>query len=189
MKNSLILLLFLTTITSIFYIQNIYILFSILIINFIICFFSKISFLKILDYNKNIFLFFILIISIFNLFFSSIYETLIIDFKLIIACNLTFLLKFLLPTNKLIEAFEILFTPLKIFKINTEKLSIILNIAINFIPIFINEINSINASLTSRGIEKNFVLKIKYIAKLILPTIFYKTKLIEYSLKSKNYIE
>lgn len=189
MKNALILILFLCLITSIFYIQNIYILFSFLLMFFILCFWCKISFFEILQYNKNIFLFFILIISLFNLFFSSIYETLIIDLKLLIACNLTFFLRFILPTNKLIKALEIILTPLKIFKINTEKLSIVLNIAINFIPIFINEINSIDASLTSKGIGKNFILKIKYIAKLLLPTIFYKTKLIEYSLKSKNYIE
>ena len=189
MKNAAILLSFLCLITSIFYIYNLYILFSILLLNFIICFFYKISIAEILYYNKNIFLFFILIISIFNLFFSSIYETFIIDLKLIIACNLTFLLKFILPTAKLIQALEVLLSPLKILKINTEKLSIIINIAINFIPIFINEINSIDASLVSKGVEKNLILKIKYIAKLILPTIFYKTKLIEYSLKAKNYIE
>lgn len=188
MRDSISLLLLLLLITSVFYIQNIYILFSFLIIFFILCFKLKISIYQILNYNKNIFLFIILIISFFNLIFSNIYYTFIVDLKLFIACNFTFLLKHIFPTDKLIKALEKILLPLKLFKINTEKISIILSIAINFIPIFINEITTIDASLTSKG-TKNFILKFKYITKIILPTMFYKTKLIDYSLRSKNYIE
>lgn len=93
-----------------------------------------------------------------------------------------------MPTYKLLNAIETLFKPLRIFKINTSKLSIVLNIGINFIPILINELNEINALLISKGVT-NISSRFKYISKLILPTIFKMTMNLDYSLKAKNFIE
>lgn len=188
MINVLILLTFLIFTTLLFYIENIYILLFFLLINFIIDLFKKISIFEILNYNKNIFLFFILIIALINiLLMTSLKETIIISIRLLLACNLTFTLRYFLPSYNLIKALEIIFIPLKIFKINTEKISIILNIGINFIPIFLQEFDKINASLAAKGVKNSILLKFKYVSKLLLPTIFKKTRELDYSLKSKNY--
>ncbi|MCI8276473.1 MAG: hypothetical protein HFJ46_00800 [Clostridia bacterium] len=188
MKNAFILILFLILTSSIFYIQNIFILLFSLLLTFLIYIFLKISIIEILNYNKHIFLFFILIVTAFNLLLDNFVNTLIIDLRLLVACNLTYIIRFILPTYKLLNAIETLFKPLRIFKINTSKLSIVLNIGINFIPILINELNEINALLISKGVT-NISSRFKYISKLILPTIFKMTMNLDYSLKAKNFIE
>lgn len=73
--------------------------------------------------------------------------------------------------SELIYSLDLLFTPLKIFKINTNKISFILTLAIRFIPNIIDQINIILKSLLSRGIDfKTNKHKILLIKSIIIPT-------------------
>ena len=48
-----------------------------------------------------------------------------------------------------------MFYPLKIFKVNVKDLSLIISIALTFIPILINEATNIKYSLISKGFDFN----------------------------------
>lgn len=72
------------------------------------------------------------------------------------------------PTNELIYGLDKILLPLKILKINTNKIILILTMAIKFIPIVIDQINSILKYLQSKKIRKN---KILILSAITIPTI------------------
>jgi len=82
-----------------------------------------------------------------------------------------------------------MFTPLKIFKISPTDISLLINIAITFIPIFLREIEQSVLSLQNKGLKRYSIDNIKYTFKFLLTSIFKKTNSIELTLKNKNYIE
>jgi len=59
------------------------------------------------------------------------------------------------PT-KIRIAFQYLFYPLKVFKIDIDSLTLIIAISLAFIPILIDEVTMIKLSLTSKGIDFKF---------------------------------
>ncbi len=54
------------------------------------------------------------------------------------------------------EAFTYLLAPLRIFKVNTNNLTLIISISLAFIPIMIDEATIIKYSLKSKGFAFNF---------------------------------
>ena len=70
-------------------------------------------------------------------------------------------------TNELIYSLDKLLLPLKILKINTKKIILVLTLSIKFIPIVIEEFNKVIKGLISKGIKKNKILVLKAI---IIPT-------------------
>lgn len=71
--------------------------------------------------------------------------------------------------SEMLDGISIILKPLKIFKININKLSLIFTLTIRFIPIIIDQINKIIKTLLSKGInfKKNIVLILK---SIIIPT-------------------
>lgn len=171
---------------TIFYINNYY--YYIGIILFIILFFiiNKTRITDIFKFNVYTFFSFTLIIFITNLFLMTLYESINILIKLILACNLSFVLSIVLPSYKLINTLDLLLKPLNILKINTQTISLIISIGITFIPILINEIQKIRISLTSKGIKYNSLQNIFLMIKVLIPNLLKKVNDIESSLIAKG---
>ena len=81
----------------------------------------------------------------------------------------------------------ILLTPLKLFKVDTESITISINLAINFLPILLKEITEIRYSLTSKGIREYSLKSFYYSIKVLIPKLFKRVNEINYSLISKGY--
>ena len=92
-----------------------------------------------------------------------------------------------LSTDRLTKGLMILLTPLKLFKVDTESITISINLAINFLPILLKEITEIRYSLTSKGIREYSLKSFYYSIKVIIPKLFKRVNEINYSLISKGY--
>ena len=169
-----------------FYINNHYYYLGILLLIILFFIIKKTHIKDIFKFNVYTFFSFTLIIFITNLFLMSLYESINILIKLILACNLSFILSIVLPSYKLIKTLDILLKPLNILKIKTQTISLIISIGITFIPILINEIQKIRISLTSKGIKYNSIKNIFLMIKILIPNLLKKVNDIEYSLIAKG---
>lgn len=187
--NILILFSFIILSFITFYINNAYYYLSLLItltLGFII---KKINIIDILKFNIYILFSFVLIIFIFNLIFMDLYSSLNILIKLILVCNLSFILSIYLPSYKLINTINLILKPLSYLKINTNSISLIITIGITFIPILINEITKIRTSLVAKGLKYNSISNIFNMIKILLPNLFKKINEIDNSLAAKGILE
>ena len=184
--NICFLVMFLILSFTIFYINNYYYYLGILFLIILFFIIKKTHIKDILKFNIYTFFSFTLIIFITNLFLMSLYESVNILIKLILACNLSFILSIVLPSYKLIKTLDILLKPLTILKINTQTISLIISIGITFIPILINEIQKIRISLTSKGIKYNSIKNIFLMVKILIPNLLKKVNDIESSLIAKG---
>lgn len=184
--NICFLVMFLILSFTIFYINNYYYYLGILFLIILFFIIKKTHIKDILKFNIYTFFSFTLIIFITNLFLMSLYESVNILIKLILACNLSFILNIVLPSYKLIKTLDILLKPLTILKINTQTVSLIISIGITFIPILINEIQKIRISLTSKGIKYNSIKNIFLMVKILIPNLLKKVNDIESSLIAKG---
>lgn len=149
-------------------INNIY--FHIIIILYLFML-IKLSKIEINEYLKSIKTILYLLISVFiiNIIFKvNIITTLINIFRIVEIVVYSSLIMMTTKTNQLIYGLDKILLPLKIFKINTNKIIFILTMAIKFIPIVIEQINTILKGLISKGIRKN---KILVLSAIIIPTI------------------
>lgn len=188
MLNVFYFLIFITYVILIFLINNVKLLILLFALQIPFLFSKKINFKNII-YSMYKLLPFILLTFIFNLFFDSIFNSILVFIKLIFVCNATLIYKRLQGTLSIINAISTLFSPLKIVGIYSEDISLIINIALTFIPNFINEYKQICFSLKSKGIKNYSIHSIKLISKLLLTSIFKRAEQLEFTLKSKAYIE
>lgn len=147
----------------------------------------KNKFYKIIKFNIKFALFFISLIFVLNLFYIDIKDNLITCFRLITIANITYVLSTYFNTDRLTKGLMILLMPLKLFKIDTESISISINLAINFLPILLKEITEIRYSLTSKGVREYSLKSFYYSVKVIIPKLFKRVNEINYSLISKGY--
>lgn len=80
--------------------------------------------------------------------------------------------------------------PLKIFKVNTREIGIMVSISISFIPILQKEVQDLKFSLLSKGFRLNFKNMVKHPDVIFVPlitSIINRTSEIEYSMISKGY--
>lgn len=149
--------------------ENIYIHISYLIYLFFLILISKIL---IKDYLKSIKHVLYLLIGIFiiNIIFQTTFlENAINIFKIIEIVIYTSIITMTTSESEMINGISTILKPLKIFKININKLAFIFTFTIRFIPIIIDQINIILKTLLSRGIntKKNKLIILK---SIIIPT-------------------
>jgi energy-coupling factor transporter transmembrane protein EcfT len=131
----------------------------------------------------------ILLTFIFNCIFDNFINAIFIAIKLSLVCNITFIYKETFGTIKIIEAISNIFSPLKIIGISSKDISLIINIAITFIPNFLSEYKQLNLSLKQKGAKSYSFSNLKTTSKLLLISAFKKTQALELTLKSKAYTE
>lgn len=190
MKNLLKFLFLLAYTITIFFIDDFFIISLFSIFNIYLIILKKISFTQII---RNIFYvsFFIIFTVILNIIFGDLSTGLLTGYKLLLVCNMTYIFKFILSPAKISEAIKLLATPLKIFRINPEDISLIINIAIAFIPILFREFFQIKYALKAKGISfkyTHFIKNTSLILKILLISIFQKTYQLEYTIKEKGYM-
>ena len=191
MKSTIKLLILLTYTIAVFFIENYIALSIIAILNIMLMILFKVPKLKAL---KNIYFlsFFIIFTAIINFLVSDINTAILIAVRLILVCNFTYTFRTIFSPMELAKAIEIFLFPLKIFGINPKDISLIINIALTFIPILSNEFTQIKYALKSRGIEMsgiNTIKSIKYMMKPLLYGILRRTNELEYALRAKGYNE
>lgn len=190
MKDLIKLLLFIFYTILIFLIEDYRAILVIFSINFILMLIGKIN---IKDAIKNIInlLPFILFVVLLDIILMSKEMAILIGIRLILVCNITYTFTKKFTPGQLSNSIEKLLTPLKIFKINTKDIGIMVSIAIAFVPILKDEGNKIKYSLKSKGFNTNGINMIKNINLILVPLIVSILKRIEHienALKSKGYI-
>lgn len=191
MKATFKLLILLAYTIAIFFISNYWVLGIIATCNTVLMILFKVPKLKAL---KNLYFlsFFILFTAVINYFFADLKTAILIVIRLALVCNFTYTYQYILTAMELATAIEIICFPLKILGINPKDISLIVNIALTFVPILSNEFIQIKYALKAKGINnKNngFVKKLQYTLKPMMYSIFRRTSELEFALKNKGYTE
>lgn len=190
MKNALKLIFFIVYTMTIFFISKYYMIILVTFINILLMFLLEIDIKSAIKTLLRItpFIFFIVII---NILVDSVQRGIFIGIRLILVCNITFTFSKIYNPQMLANAIENILTPLKIFKINTKDIGIMICLAITFIPILKDEVNKIKESLISKGINTsgwNMIKNIKLILVPLIISIIKRVEQIENSLKAKAYV-
>ncbi len=191
MKATVKLLILLAYTIIIFFISNYWTLGIIAICNIVLMLLLKVPKLKAL---KNLFFlsFFIIFTSVINYFLVDLNTALLIAIRLALVCNFTYIYKHISSTMELAKAIETVCFPLKIIGINPIDISLIVSIAITFIPILSNELTQTKYALKAKGVNKkntSIIKRLQYILKPIMYSIFKRTGELEWALKAKGYTE
>lgn len=181
-------IIFIFYVVAIFLVPNTYFLLIFLAIQLILLFVKKINIASAL-YSLFQMLPIILLTFIFNCIFDNFINAIFIAIKLTLVCNITFIYKEIFGTIKIIEAISNIFSPLKFIGISSNDISLIVNIAITFIPNFLSEYKQLRLSLKQKGAKSYSFSNLKTTSKLLLISAFKKTQALELTLKSKAYIE
>lgn len=182
--------LFLIYTSLIFFIKSYFLLGIVLIINLFLMLIFKVSL-------KNTFEFifklmpFILFTAVFNMIFEDVLYGVLIGFRLVLVCNVTYIFSKKMTPKKLQISIQNILFPLKIFKVNTKDIGIIVSISIAFIPILQKEIQNLKYSLISKGLKpsfRNFIKRPNLILAPLIASVIKKTGEIEESMISKGYV-
>ena len=107
-----------------------------------------------------------------NIYESGLHNALFVLIRLIIVMFIATILTISTKPNDLTLGLEWLFRPLKIFKINSEEIALIITIALRYIPTIVDEANKIMDAQASRGAdfkEGNIGRKIGQVVSLLVP--------------------
>ena len=142
MKNGIKFLLFLIYSTSIFFFPNHQIV-------LVFLFFNLLAMTLMRKHAKDIsirtfkILPFILFTFIINCLLDNLVNALWVGIKLLLVCNITIIYSKTTTVTGIAETIQLLCTPLKIFKINTEEIKIMICISLAMIPILKKDLNEI----------------------------------------------
>lgn len=190
MKDVIKFLIFILYTILIFFISDYKIIAIIFIINIVLMIIGKIN-LKSAVRSIIKLLPFIAFVVIINLILMSKEKAILIGIRLILICNFTYTFTRNFTPQQLSNSIEKILIPLKIFKINTREIGIMISIAVAFVPILKDEGNKIKASLQSKGFNVKGLNMIKNINLILVPlivSIFKRVQHIENAFKSKGYI-
>ena len=182
------LLCFLFLVVGIVFINNIVVYFIWFIIVLFLFYLSKLSIGQLVLYIYKI-RWFLLILLLMNFCFYDVDDSffkwwiislslkgfirgLSIVIRLLLLLCLSYILSFSCPPLKLAKAMETLFYPLRFIGVNVKSISMILSIALEFIPILYEESESIKKAQISRGADfnsKNIKKRITSVLSLVTP--------------------
>lgn len=190
MKNIIKFILFLIYVIGIFFINNYFILGAITIFNIVLILIAKINIKKTVI-NLIKLLPFILFTSAINLIFINLQSAILITIRLILVCNISYIFSKTITYLEFADVIEKLFYPLRIFKINPKEISLIVTIAISFMPIMKDELLQMKNVLKVKGINStkiNLIKNINLIFKPFFISVLQRVNEIELSLKAKGYL-
>ncbi len=190
MKDMIKFILFVMYTALIFFILDYRIIAVIAIVNLILMLIGKINFI---EAGKSILklLPFILLVVFINIILMSTERAILIGVRLILVCNVTYTFTRNFTPVQLSNSIEKILTPLKLFKVNTKDIGIMISIAVAFIPILRDEVDKLKESLRSKGFNTNGVNMIKNINLILVPlivSILKRVNHIENAFISKGYV-
>ncbi len=183
------LLFFIAYSLCVFLISNIYALVGFSAFNLLLLVVFRINVLKTL---KNLYkiLFFAVFVFLFNLIFDDVVSSAIVGWKILIVTNFAFIFSNIFSPVQIANGVSQLFFPLKLFKVNTDNLVIVVVIALNFVPIILSEIKTLKQNLRARNVRLNLqtiFTKSHVILTLYFASLLKKTEDLETVLLSRNY--
>lgn len=164
----------------------------------LVCFFIQLLMLFVMDINMKKFLsnfysivpllFFTIVFNV--MFNGNVFEPLIMGVKILIAWGATNILAQKMPTVILASAVANLLCPFKFVGIDVEEITLIITIAISFIPILADELSSIKNALAAKNFEfslKNLLTRPHIFISTYINAIFNRIDEIEKSLMAKAF--
>ena len=182
--------LFLIYTFLIFLIKEYYMLCIVFIINLLIMIILKENVKKVILAILKI-MPFIIFTTVINIAFSGVSYGILIGIRLILVCHITYIYAIKMTSQRLQYVVETLLRPLRILKIDSKEIGIIVSIGVAFIPIIQKEMSEIKLSLKSKGFDlrfTNIIKKPNYILVPLLTSIIKRVGEIEQSLLSKGYM-
>lgn len=150
----IVLLFFFIYSFTLFLIDNIHILCLIFVFNVIISLIVKVPIKK--QFRMIISnIIFVTFVIVCNILFTNLHSALIVGIRLFLVIHYTYITGYYFDTTRIRIAFKYLFYPLKILKIDTDNLTLMVAIALAFIPILIDEAKMIRFSLKAKGMNFN----------------------------------
>jgi energy-coupling factor transporter transmembrane protein EcfT len=178
-----LLLLFAYSIT-VFFAAGIWLL-PYLAVNVILMAVTKITPLAALRYISGA-LPFILFAAVINLILGSVMDSVWLSLRLFLVCNVTQCFRKSVSIGALGEALETLASPLRVFKVNSRDVGLVVCIAIAFIPVLRRDFGQIRMALRAKGMKVNF-RNFKYLVLPFFTGLFKRTSEIADALNSKGY--
>lgn len=187
MKNVIKVILFLAYTVSIFMIKHDIFTVIVIGINLILTIAFKISIKEEVGNILGI-IAFVILTSTINAIAVNPETGIRIGIKLILVCNITYIFSKITSYMELAEALEKIFSVFKFIKIDPKSISLMICIAISFIPTIKKQIKQVKDSLKAKGVKMN----IKNWGLMFQPvtiSLLKRVDEIESSLKSKAYQE
>ncbi len=185
MKNLIKFILFIIYTTLVFLLPNSLYVLLLFLLHFMIILFCKINIMQITLSMLKVFPF-ILFTFLINLIVDNFYNALWIGIKLIIVCNITFIYSKTISVASFARTIKLLFSPLKLLKINVDDIEIMVCMALTMIPVFKSDLTELKESCLSKNIKFNFS-NLKFILSKFLLSLIRRINQIEESLISKGY--
>lgn len=174
----------------VFLIPNFWFLIACTVFNFLLILIFGISPKKLLRNVLDI-LPFLIIVFVFNLIFDSVVSSLIVVWKIFIVTNFCYVFSQIISPSKMAMGMAGLFFPLKLFKVNTDKLGIMIVVALNFIPIIREKTRMMKKTLKARNVKltpKNLVKTLGFMFSIFFVELFKMSNEIEKTLIARNYV-
>lgn len=150
MKDLIQFLLFLIYSTSIFFLPNNQIVFFFIFINVIGMLLVRKKIKKALKGTLKM-IPFILFTLLINCLLDNIMNAIWIGIKLLIVCNMTMIYSSTTTTNGVAETIKTLCFPLKLFKVNTDEIKMIVCISLSMIPILRKDLMELKEACRAKG--------------------------------------
>lgn len=176
---------------AVFLVQNIWFLVACTVFNLLLLIITRVSPKKLLRNTIGI-LPFLIIVFLFNLIFDTVINSLIIIWRIFIVTNYCFIFSVNISPSKLASGFSILLYPLKLFKVNTDRLGIMLVITFNFIPILRGKTYSMKNTLKARHAKftlKNMVSMLVFMFTIYFVELVKMSNELERAMMARNYRE
>jgi len=186
-KNLIQFIIFLAYATSIFLVQSKLAIVIFTVINLNLMLILKIDIKKLIISMKG-FLVIVIFTSIVNMFMINFSFGINIGAKLLLVCHATCIFSQKITYMGLAQAIEKLFYWVKWIGLNPKDVSLLVCIALSFIPILKDEIYQIKNSLKSKGYKLS-LKNSKLVFKPFFISLIKRVNEIENSLKSKAYQE
>ncbi len=184
MKSIIKFLLFIFYTTIVFFLPNKLIL-CFFLLNLFLIIIAKISFKKVIS-KSLIVIPFIIFTFIINCFLDNIINAIWVAIKLFLVCNITIIYSETTTITGLAETIKTLCSPLKLFKINTDEIKIMVSISLSIFPIIKKDLSEIKEACIAKGISFN-IKNMKIILSKFFLSLIFKVNQLEESLIAKGY--
>lgn len=125
---------------------------------------------------------------------ANVYQSLFFFLRIINVVLLSSLLTFTTSTNQLNYGIKTVFLPLKYIKVPIEVFSMMITLALRFIPILFDEMHKIAKAQKARGVdykESGFIQKLKTVQSLLIPIFVMSLKKADelaFSMEARSYV-
>ena len=171
MKNVIKFLLFVTYATCIFFLPNNKFIMLLVVLNLCIMLISKLHLKEVMTTSIHV-LPFIIFTFIINYMLDNFYNALWIGVKLFIVCNITIVYSETTNVLGIAETIKTICYPLKLFKVNTDDIKVMICISLSVIPILKKDLYELKEACKAKKITLNLknikIVLVKFFLSLIL---------------------